>query len=122
MPEAHDESLTSDMVSRPFLGYSTHDESLTEDRVIGPARLSFTGALDITVVRGAEQPIHVEVPATPYQQATAAGWLVSGMVAGGWIGGMVHLPLVGAVAGVVGAKRLWNRWARDWQAAQRSGQ
>jgi hypothetical protein len=121
MLDAHDESLTSDSVSRPFLGYSTHT-SLSEDRVIGPARLSFTGALDITVVRGADQPIQIEVPATPYQQATAAGWLVTGMMAGGWIGAMVHLPIVGAVAGVVGAKRLWNRWARDWLAAQRSEQ
>ena len=119
---AHDESLTSDVVVRPFVGYSAHDESLTEDRVIGPARLSFTGGLDITVIRGTEQPIQIEIPATPYQQATAVGWLVSGMVAGAWMGGIVHLPIVGAVAGVVSAKRLWNRWARDWLAAQNSGQ
>jgi hypothetical protein len=44
------------------------------------------------------------------------------MVAGGWIGGMVHLPMIGIVAGILGAKRLWNRWACDWLAAQKNQQ
>src|SRR6266576_1856612 len=57
-----------------------------------------------------ERPIRVSVPATPVEQAAAAGWLATAVTLGVTIGDHFgHQWLIGGVAGLIGGQRLWNR-------------
>jgi hypothetical protein len=113
---AHDVSESSDTATRRVgLGRDAYDESRSEDRAIvvarGRAEFRFTGHAVGVVVSGTAPPnVVVRVPADPVEQAAAFGTVVSAMLAGGWIGGLVHDPVIGAFAGGWAGARLWNRW------------
>lgn len=116
----NDESLTSDSASvNRWIGRTTHDVSLTSDSAQvarwGPAALSFSGELGIKVVRAAESEtkIQVDVPATAIEQAAGVGWLLATTTFGGSLAEHVHQPwVIGALGGLIGGARLWNRWQR----------
>jgi hypothetical protein len=61
------------------------------------------------VVSGTAPNVVVEVPADRTDQIAVGGILLAGMTAGGWIGGLVHQPVLGGLVGLWAAQRIWNR-------------
>lgn len=100
-----------------------HERDIGQPLVYGVGPVEVRGAARISaraVVRVEGRAIEIEVPDTPERQAAALATTGTGMMIGGWIGEVAFHDtgyiVIGALAGWLGAVRLWNRWMRESRA------
>jgi len=108
-----DHSLSVDHVSRwPILalaGTGTTYDSGSGTLAASPpaARVTIPGSTPPVVLTPADPLTAPAEEAEPVKETT---WLITATLFGGWIGGLVQEPVIGAIGGLAGGYRLWTRW------------
>jgi hypothetical protein len=84
-----------------------------------------SATLELTVKRADDQSYEVTIPDSPSTQAAAFGTVATSTMVGGWLAEQLAdgtaVVVVGPLTGMWAGTRLWNRWVRDAESAQREG-